>query len=391
VLVTAAAALFANFLTWLGLTPLYPDVARDLHVGADGLGVYFVIQGAINVGLQLPVGVIADRVGRRPIMTLGLVFMAIGQLLRWQASDGLVFGIGQIFIGLCGPFVVAASFSVVADAYKAIGRAQAVGVLQAAAAVGQGTGFLLAGILAPEIGWRGYCLCVAALPLLVIPLAATLPEPVRLRPPLPLRLGMHSAITFLTIPAAGLLAISAAMTLAAGSGSIYLLPFVAHQHRTGAQLTALLLTPNLVGSIIGPPLAGRWADRFGVRMIGVAAAAATCLALFGLALLDFSLPTIAICYTVIGAGVSSILGLIAVSVVDLANRFGSGTSAALGGMRVGQGLGPAVGPALCGFIFVHGGSVVAYGALAGSLAIAGSLLLAAVQSDQGHTKSTSKA
>lgn len=377
-LATAAAALFANFLTWLGLTPLYPDVARDLHVGADGLGIYFVVQGAINVGLQLPVGVFADRIGRRPVLTLGLVFMAIGQLARWQASNGLVFGLGQIFIGLCGPFVVAASFSMVADAYRLKGRAQAVGILQASATVGQGTGFLLAGLLAPGIGWRGYCLGVAWIPLVLIPIVATLKEPPRARSTQSFRLGVQEAIGFLRIPAAALLAIAAALTLAAGSGSVYLLPFVGREHHASATVAALLLAPNIVGSIVGPPIAGHWADRVGPRIPLIATASVTALALLGLAMLGFGLPSVVACYCVIGAGVSSTLGLVAVSVVNLANRRGSGTGAALGGLRVGQGLGPAVGPAVCGLIFVHGGAAVAYAALAGGLAIAGGLLGRAV-------------
>jgi MFS family permease len=69
-------------LALLGLTPLYPTVAHDLALGPDAFSIYFAIQGGVNLLLQIPVGVIADRVGRRPVMGLGLVFMVAGQLLR---------------------------------------------------------------------------------------------------------------------------------------------------------------------------------------------------------------------------------------------------------------------------------------------------------------------
>jgi hypothetical protein len=58
---TANAAVFVNFLSYLGLTPLYAEVAHDLHVSAAGFGQYFLVQGLINVLLQVHVGVLADR------------------------------------------------------------------------------------------------------------------------------------------------------------------------------------------------------------------------------------------------------------------------------------------------------------------------------------------
>jgi len=177
VMLTAAATLFANFVALLGLTPLYPVVARDLGLGPDGFGLYLAIPGALNVGLQIPIGVVADRVGRRPVMMIGLAFMLGGQVLRSQATNGVIFGLGQVLTGLCGPFIVAAAYAVVADAYRLHGRAQALGALQVAINLGQGVGFLLAGAFSPLIGWRGYSLAVATLPLLLLPLIARMPEP----------------------------------------------------------------------------------------------------------------------------------------------------------------------------------------------------------------------
>lgn len=101
-------------------------------------------------------GIVSDRIGRRPVLALGLVFLAGSQLLRWRAATGFEFGLGQIFIGFCSPFVVAAVYALVADAYHGAGRAQAIGILQACANLGQATGILLAASLSLLIGWRGY-------------------------------------------------------------------------------------------------------------------------------------------------------------------------------------------------------------------------------------------
>lgn len=376
VMVTVAAALFANFLALLGLTPLYADVSRDLGLGPDTFGIYFAIQGAINVTLQLPVGVIADRVGRRPVMTLGLVFMAVGQLLRWRAGDPLVFGVGQVFIGLCSPFVVAAGYAVVADAYQTAGRAQALGTLLVAVNLGQGAGFLLAGILAPSIGWRGYSLCVAALPVLLLPLVATLPEAPRMGQAGSLRLGLLTALRFLVNPAAAALAVVAALNLGVAVGATYLLPFIAHQHHIGEAATGLLLLPYLLGATVGGPLGGRWADRVGTRTPAMISVAVSALAIIAFGAFGFSPISTALCFMLIGAGTGSTLALASVTIVELGNRRGQGTGAALGGMRIGQGLGPAVAPAAAGLVYVHWGTAAAYFALAGAVAIAGGLVYA---------------
>jgi predicted MFS family arabinose efflux permease len=387
---TANAAVFVNFISYLGLTPLYAEVAHDLHVGAAGFGQYFLVQGLINVVLQVPVGVLADRYGRRPIMLTGLVFMLTGQLLRWQAFDGSVFLASQIFIGLCGPFVVAASYALIADFYTE-GRARALGILQASVNVGQGTGFLLAGLLSPWLGWRGYSLCVALLPVLLLPLTATQPELRQAERTSSIGRSMVAALRFLAIPAATSLAIVAALNLGAGSGATYLLPFLAKHHGASPSETSLLLIPYLVGSIVGGPIAGSWADRVGVRVPALACVTTAIAGLLGFAFLGYSILTISVCLALVGGAVSAMLALTAESVIDLARRRGTGVGAALGGVRIGQGLGPALAPAAAGFIFDTAGSTLAYLAMAGGMVIAAALVFTAAATNRPADWSASPA
>jgi MFS family permease len=374
VLWTVAAALFANSLALLGLTPLYPVVARDLWLGPDSFSIYFAIQGAINVILQIPVGVVADRVGRRLVMTIGLLFMIAGQLARWHSSNAIEFGIGQVFIGLCGPCVVASAFAAVADAFETSGRAEAIGVIQAAVNLGIGAGFVLAGLLSQSAGWRGYSLIAATLPILLLPLAARMPEPPHRQEAGSLGASMWSAIRFLTIPPATGMAIVAALTAGAYTGATYLLPFIAHANGVSEGTTGLLLLPVLFGSIASGWLAGKWADRVGVRTPALTAIGATIVALIAFGVFGFGTTAVVACYLVIGAGVSATIALAVVLVADLANHRGIGTGAALGGMRVGQGLGPTLGPSIAGLLLVRTGSSIAYFALAGGVTIAGGLV-----------------
>lgn len=56
------------------------DAAERFSADAATLSMFAVVQLAVYGGMQLPVGVLLDRYGARPVMTVGMVLMAIGQL-----------------------------------------------------------------------------------------------------------------------------------------------------------------------------------------------------------------------------------------------------------------------------------------------------------------------
>jgi MFS transporter, DHA1 family, multidrug resistance protein len=379
--ITVHAAVFVYFVGLLGLTPLYAQVARDLRMDAASFGGYFLATGVINVALQIPVGVLADRYGRRPIMVVGLVLLLASQLLRWQAANGLVFLAGQVFMGMCGPFVVSAGYALIADLYTT-GRARALGALQGSINVGQGAGYLLAGVLSPALGWRGFSLCLALLPALLLPLAATQPTLPQTNRTASIPRGLVAALGFLAVPAAASLAVIGALNLGAGTGTTYLLPFIASQHHTGPTVTSLLLVPYLLGSIVGGPLAGAWAEKMGVRAPSLALLAAGIAGLIALALVGYHAAVVAACMALVGMAVAGLLAVVAEAVIALAIRRGAGTGAALGGIRIGQGLGPALAPAAAGLLFDTSGPALPYLAMAACLTIAAALMLFAGRPDQ---------
>jgi len=380
VLATAAACLFLNFLAFAGLTPLFPEVARDLGLGIDSLGLFFAVSATVAAVLQIPVGVFADRFGRRPVLALGLLFMAAGQALRWQAHTPLIFGAGQLAIGACSPLIVAAGYAAVADAYAGGGRAEAMGILSATISLGQITGFLVAGLVGQFVGWRGFSLGVAVLPFLLLLPALTIPEPGRTPHAVSLGRSMLRAVRFLLTPRAAGLALVAALALGAGFSAGYVLPFVARQLGYGEGATSLLLVPYVLGSIVGSPLIGRWADRVGLTwpLAGCLLAAGLALAAFGL--LPFSLPVEVVSFVLIGGGGGAALSLASTAIVQHAGQVGEGSGAALGGLRVGQQMGPAFGPAVAGLAFAHGGRAPAFLLLALLLVLATAIAVPATSS-----------
>ena len=56
------------------------DAAARFDADAATLSMFAVVQLAVYGGMQIPIGVLLDRYGARPIMTVGMILMAVGQL-----------------------------------------------------------------------------------------------------------------------------------------------------------------------------------------------------------------------------------------------------------------------------------------------------------------------
>ncbi len=180
----AAAALAAVFsVRMLGLFMIYPvfaAFARHL-AGATpykiglALGIYGLTQGL----LQMPFGVLSDRVGRKVMIVLGLLLFGLGSVVAARASsiDGIIWGRVLQGAGAVGAVILA----LVADLTAEENRTKAM------ALVGMtiGFSFLVAIVAGPVIaGWvgvGGIFWLMAVLALVGIGITLLVPAPRRLR------------------------------------------------------------------------------------------------------------------------------------------------------------------------------------------------------------------
>ncbi|MEH3088900.1 MAG: MFS transporter [Microbacterium arborescens] len=77
---TGVAAYVLSITNRTSLAAVGVDAAERFQADAATLSMFAVVQLAVYGGMQLPIGVLLDRYGSRPIMTIGMVLMAIGQL-----------------------------------------------------------------------------------------------------------------------------------------------------------------------------------------------------------------------------------------------------------------------------------------------------------------------
>ncbi|MCO4700514.1 MFS transporter [Streptomyces sp. RO-S4] len=66
------------FRTSLGVAGL--DAAERFHVGASALSTFSILQLLVYAGMQIPVGLLVDRLGTKKVLVLGAVLFTLGQL-----------------------------------------------------------------------------------------------------------------------------------------------------------------------------------------------------------------------------------------------------------------------------------------------------------------------
>jgi MFS family permease len=153
-----------------------PD-ASDLLIGM-ALGVY----GLGQVLLQIPLGLLSDRIGRKPAITLGLLVFAAGGLVAAMSHTLLGMVIGRALQGMGA--VAGAGTALAADLTAEENRGKVMGII----GVSIGVSFLLALILGPPLeavgGLSGLFGATSILALLSLALLwLIVPTPPRARAP----------------------------------------------------------------------------------------------------------------------------------------------------------------------------------------------------------------
>ncbi|NEB77344.1 MFS transporter [Streptomyces sp. SID14478] len=79
------------FRTSLGVAGL--DAVERFHINASALSTFSILQLLVYAGMQIPVGLMVDRLGTKKVLTLGVVLFTLGQLgFAFSSSYGMALG-----------------------------------------------------------------------------------------------------------------------------------------------------------------------------------------------------------------------------------------------------------------------------------------------------------
>ncbi|MEY9948974.1 MFS transporter [Kitasatospora sp. GAS1066B] len=166
-----------------------PSIQRDLHAPASGLQWVIAAYTLVLASLLILSGSVADRVGRRRIFQLGLLFFVLGSVLcsiapslGWLIAFRAVQAIGG---SMLNPVAMSIITNVFTDPRE---RAQAIGVWGGVVGISMALGPLVGGLLVDSFGWPSIFLINVPIGLVAIALAARYvpesraPKPRRLDP-----------------------------------------------------------------------------------------------------------------------------------------------------------------------------------------------------------------
>jgi MFS family permease len=98
-IICAVAAYVLAVTNRTSLAAVGVDAAERFQADAATLSMFAVVQLAMYGGMQIPVGVLLDKYGARPIMTIGMVLMAVGQLIMAVSPSVGIAILARVLLG----------------------------------------------------------------------------------------------------------------------------------------------------------------------------------------------------------------------------------------------------------------------------------------------------
>ncbi|MEB3297992.1 MAG: MFS transporter [Candidatus Sericytochromatia bacterium] len=264
-----SALQFVHVLEFMIVMPLGPDLGRALGVSSEHLGIFGGAYTLAAFVAGLAGSFVLDRFPRdRALFWSALGLIVATCLCGFATHAAMLLGF-RILAGLMGGPVTALAVALVTDVVPLRRRGRAMSTLLGAFSVASVLGVPAALMLGTWGGWRTPFFAIAALGVLVLPLALRAVPKSTPAPPRPAReiLSGFGALVRRPEAMAGL-----AMTLAASAGSFALIPNLSAymQHNLGLPRTELPAVYLLGGvlTFIAMQVTGRIVDRHGSPLPG---------------------------------------------------------------------------------------------------------------------------
>ena len=368
--------------------PVIPLLVSDLGItyGQGGflLTVFFVMYSLF----QLPAGVVADRVGKRRIMVVGLLGMAGGVLLSSTADTYGTLLVGQAIAGIGGSTFHPTGMSIISDVETDTTEGKAMGVFGFGGALGTLCAPLVVGGIAALAGWElalasaavlGIAVTLAMVPLMADPVEDEDGDdpPVRTDGSRPTSSGgvVASVKRLVGVPFTRGTVLLFAMTLLLSTQhraiQTFTTSYVVAETGASVSLGNLTFFTLLLGGSLSSLWAGDLADRVNRPLLGLATAVATAV-LVGATLLvpdllgdlpvELVLVVLAVWFALIGVTMYASYPVKNALISGQADAAYSGSL--FGVMQTASALGSAGGPAVFGALADRWGVAGAFPAIA---------------------------
>lgn len=246
--------------------PLLPSLARHFAAPATAVN---GIHAATTLGLAialLPWALLSERWGRRPVLLLSLVLVALVGLAQLAVSALWPLIFLRLLMGLALAGFVAVAVAFMAEEFSPVALALAVGAYVAANSLGGIVGRIYGGFLGDWLGWQAAALSLAVVTMIGAVWVWRRLPPARCFQPsgAPLRADLNTALRHLTTPRLWLAMVIGGLNFALFVNQFTVMGFrlVAPPHELPVAVASLIFLCYLSGTLTSR-LSGRWSLRFG--------------------------------------------------------------------------------------------------------------------------------
>ncbi len=284
VIVIAVAAVTIDTALLGLIAPLLPEIGRRTGASEGALGASLAAYALPIVLLSLPLGRLADSVGRRGLLIAGLVLAAAGSGVIATSESIWPLMLGRVIQGVGSAASWIAALALVSDLARPGRRGEAIGVALGATSAGSIAGPALGGVTADLLSFAAPFLIVGGISLAIAVVATfVLPPERRTAPRTPAWATIRRSV------GSGTGSVAVGMTIA-GACALGLIEVVAPldlDSRLGlsSAVIGLLFAWSIAVDAVVAPFGGRWGDRHGRRdpaVLGLAVTAGSALLLAGL-------------------------------------------------------------------------------------------------------------
>ncbi len=137
-----------------GVVIILPPMSRDLHASAATSNWFFNAFLLSFAAFQLPIGRLADLIGRRKVLITGTVVFGIASAMCGMAPTSGFLIMARVIEGCGAAMIYATSLSLVSNAFPVQERGTGIGLWTAIGLIGGAVGPFLGGLLNDLVSWR---------------------------------------------------------------------------------------------------------------------------------------------------------------------------------------------------------------------------------------------
>ncbi len=163
ILVLVALVIFMDMAIYGLLIPVFPEYAPRLGVDESVIGVIFGIYAAMLLVFSIPMGLLSDRVGRRPLIVAGMILLALATALFGFSTTVEHLIIARTVQGISAAATWSAGLALLAETCDPSRLGEKMGITLSAVGFGTVIGPVLGGLLFEYLGYTATFLVPAAL------------------------------------------------------------------------------------------------------------------------------------------------------------------------------------------------------------------------------------